>query len=87
MLAPNTQTDRALRVTLAIMLLIWNVLVSTHIETKYPSSLIEAYATPFTRLFLLGLVLLSATWCPSVGIMAALAYITLGADTIFFTSR
>lgn len=87
LISPDTQFDRALRATLAVLLLIWNVVVSTHMETKYPPLLIELYATPFTRFLLLALVLLAASWCPTVGIMAALAYISLGADTIFFTSR
>ena len=76
-----------MRAAFAILLLVWNVFVSTHLETSYPSLLIELFAIPLTRFFLLGLVILSAMWCPTVGIMAALAYISLGADTVFFTSQ
>ena len=60
-------------------------MVSTHLETPYPELLIELYAMPITRIFLLALVLLTATWCPKAGIMIALAYVCLGADVIFFT--
>jgi len=75
-----------LKLSVALILLVWNWLVSTHLETPYPSDLVEAYALPLTRLFLLGLVILSAVWSPSVGLMAALAYASLGADVIFFTN-
>ncbi len=53
--------------------------------TSYPHTLIDTYALPLTRLFLLALVLLAASWCPTVGILAALAYVFLGADTLFLT--
>ena len=87
MITPDSKGDRAMRATLAIVLLVWNIVISTHIEPPYPSNLIELFATPLTRIFLLGLVILSAMWCPTVGIMAALAYISLAADTVFFTTR
>jgi len=61
--------------------------VSTRLETPYPESLVEVYALPFTRILLLALVILSAVWCPTVGIMAALAFVCLGADVIFLTRR
>ena len=86
LITPDSNGDRMLRATFVVLLLVWNVLVSTHMETPYPSLLIELYATPLTRIFLLGLVVLSAIWCPTVGVMAALAYISLGADTLFFTA-
>jgi hypothetical protein len=58
-----------------------------HLETPYPTPLIEAYALPVTRILLLALVLLSAAWCPMVGVLMALAYVCLGADVLFFTSK
>ena len=60
-------------------------MVSTHLETPYPELLIELYALPITRIFLLMFVLLAASWCPVVGVLAAFAYMCLGADVIFFT--
>jgi hypothetical protein len=61
--------------------------VSTRLETPYPEGLVEVYALPFTRVLLLGLVILSGVWCPTVGLMAALAFVCLGADVIFLTRR
>ncbi len=86
-LAPTSETDKYLRVVAAFFLFAWNWLVATHLENPYPATLIDSYAIPLTRVGLLALVVLSAMWCPSVGIMAALAYVCLGADVLFFTSR
>lgn len=72
---------------LIIFLLFWNILVSTHLETAFPPLLVELYALPLTRVFLLLLVLASAMWSSEVGVMAALAYICLGADVLFFTTN
>lgn len=77
--------DLFLRIIVTIILSIWLVIVGFHMETSYPPALVEAYALPLTRVLLLGLVVLSSLWCPTVGILAAMAYICLGADVIFFT--
>lgn len=79
--------DTNLKIGIILGLFLWNVLVSTRLETPYPESLVEVYALPFTRILLLTLVILSAVWCPTVGIMAALAFVCLGADVIFLTRR
>lgn len=84
-LATKSKTDGFMRLTVAIGLATWLWQVGFRLENAYPASLIELYALPLTRIFLLVLVLLSAAWCPTVGILAALAYVTLGADVIFFT--
>jgi hypothetical protein len=80
LLQPTSKTDMALRLGVTLTLFLWTWLISTHLETPYHPSLIDLYATPLTRIFMLVLVLLSASWCPTVGILAALAYISLGAD-------
>jgi hypothetical protein len=54
-------------------------------ETPYPEILVELYALPAARLVLLALVIAATFWCPTVAIMMALAFITLGADVIFLT--
>ena len=79
--------DTNLKVGIILCLFLWNVFVSTRLETPYPENLVEVYALPFTRVLLLGLVILSAVWCPTVGLMAALAFVCLGADVIFLTRR
>ena len=83
-LAPKSETDKYLRVVIAIFLFTWNWLLATRLENPYPASLVDAYSIPLTRMGLLGLVVLSAMWCPTVGIMAAMAYVCLGADVLFF---
>ncbi len=87
MLEPSDKVDGYLRLTAAILLFAFNVLLATNIETPFPSLLVEAYSIPLTRIALLTLVLLSAYWCPSVGIMAALAYVSLGSDVLFFLNK
>lgn len=86
-LAPSSRVDKYLRLGVLLVFLIWNWSVSTHLETPYPADLVEAYSIPLTRIALLVLVVLSAMWCPTVGILVALSYLSLGADTLFFTSR
>jgi len=77
--------DNLIQYGIIVILIIWNWMVSTHLETPYPELLIELYALPITRIFLLMFVLLAAVWCPVVGVLAAFAYMCLGADVIFFT--
>ncbi len=84
-LLPSSDTDRTLRIVLAAFLFLWNWIIGTHLTTAYPHSLIDIYALPLTRIFLLIIVLLAALWCPTVGILAAMAYVFLGADTLFLT--
>ena len=80
-----SKSDTAGCILIISLLVLWNWQVATRIETPYPPVVVELYAIPLTRLALLSLVLLSATWSSSVGILAALAFICLGADVIFFT--
>jgi hypothetical protein len=68
-----------------VLLSLWNVLVATRMETPYPEILVEVYALPFTRLLLLGLIIALSMWDAQITILAALAFICLGADVIFLT--
>jgi hypothetical protein len=54
-------------------------------ENPYPEILVELYALPASRLGLLGIVIALSFWCPTVSIMAALAFVCLGSDVIFLT--
>lgn len=81
----STDLSNNLRLGITFILLLWNVFVSTNLETPYPSFLVDMYAIPITRLFLLATVLLTILWCPSAGIMAAFAYICLGSDVLTTT--
>jgi len=81
----DSQLETYVRLLLIIILVGWNWLIATRIETPYPSIIVDLYAVPLTRIALLCTVVLSGMWCPSIGVLAALAYICLGADVIFFT--
>jgi len=83
-LEPHSPLDK-IRLSVLILLAIWNVLVATRMKTPYPEALVELYALPATRLILLLVVLALTFWCPTVAALAALAYIALGADVIFLT--
>jgi hypothetical protein len=74
-----------MRIGMVFLFFLWTVLISTRLETPYPESLVEAYALPATRVLLLGLVILAAIWSPTVGILAAFAFVCLGADVLFLT--
>jgi len=77
--------DNQMRIGMVFLFFLWNVLIATRLETPYPETLVEAYALPATRVLLLGLVILAAVWSPTVGIMAAFAFVCLGADVLFLT--
>ena len=70
---------------LIVLLSLWNVLVATRMETPYPETMVELYALPFTRLLLLLVVIGLSMWDAQITILAALAFICLGADVIFLT--
>jgi hypothetical protein len=76
-----------IRAAMAFILILWNWLIASHLETPYPPALVELYSIPLTRIFLLGLVLFSAHWCPTVGLLTGFAFVCLGADVIFFSQR
>jgi len=84
-LEAHSELDKSLRLGALVVLAFWNVLVATRMETPYPEVLVELYALPATRMVLLALVVASTFWCPTVAVMLALAFITLGADVIFLT--
>jgi hypothetical protein len=86
-LQPTSTQDKFLRLAAVAALVIWNWYIGTSLSTPYPKPLVDAYSIPLTRFALLSFVLLAALWCPSVGIMAAFAYIALGADVMFFTNQ
>jgi len=71
-------------VGLVFLLFLWTWQVGTHLETPYPETLVEFYATPLSRIALLLFIVLSASWNRYVGIFAALAFIFLGADISVF---
>jgi hypothetical protein len=71
-LAIQTNTDgmlRALAIVVAAIVLIHS---STMFEREYSKKLTELYIHPWWRLLVVLLIVSSAMWCPSVGIVVAL---------------
>lgn len=73
-----------LKVGVVLLLVLWTWQVGTHLETPYPETLVEFYATPISRVILLLFILLTAYWNTYAGILAALALVLLGADISVF---
>jgi hypothetical protein len=69
---------------LVTIVFVWCWQIASHLETPYPPALVEAYAIPLTRIGLLCIVLLAATWDMPLGILTALAFVCLGTDVLFF---
>jgi len=84
-LEPHSELDKYFRLAALLLLFLWNLLVATRMENPYPEILVELYALPASRLGLLGIVIALSFWCPTVSIMAALAFVCLGSDVIFLT--
>ena len=82
---PYSKVDGYLRLLVASVLLGWLLFTGMRLENPYPQSLVDGYALPMTRILLLAVVLLSAAWCPTVGVLLALSYVSLGADVLVFT--
>jgi|LauGreDrversion4_2_1035121.scaffolds.fasta_scaffold3516609_1 hypothetical protein len=78
--------DFYIKLGIVFLLVLWTWQVGTHLETPYPETLVELYATPVTRIGLLLLVAATASWNTYAGIFAALAFIFLGADISVFGS-
>lgn len=84
---PQFTVDDGLRMFVTAALFVWVVFLGTDIKTAYPSMLVEAYALPLTRMLLLAFVVALTYWCPNAGILAAMAYVFLGSDTITLTTK
>jgi hypothetical protein len=84
-LEAHSELDKYFRLIALLVLFLWNLFVATRMETPYPEILVELYALPASRLVLLGTIIALSFWCPTVTIMAALAFVCLGSDVIFLT--
>lgn len=82
----SRELDFYMKASIVGILVVWIWQVGTHLETPYPETLVELYATPLSRIALLIFILLCASWNPYVGIFAALAFIFLGADISVFAT-
>jgi hypothetical protein len=86
-LQPTSAQDKFLRLAAVAILILWNWQIGTSLQEPYPKALVDAYSIPLTRFALLAFVVLAALWCPSVGVLAAFAYVALGADVSFFVNQ
>ena len=82
---PYSKVDGYLRIIVAIVISAWLLFTGLSIETPYPQNLVDGYALPLTRIILLTIVILSGAWCPTVGVLLALSYVSLGSDVLLFT--
>jgi len=67
------KVDIYLRLILVGVLFLAILLFGSVFEISYPHRLVELYAYPWWRLFLVCFVVISTWWCPRVGLLAALA--------------
>lgn len=67
------QTDQILRLSITLLLFIWNVKEGAVLHNEYPAVFVDLYMVPLWRMLLLAAVITGAMWCPSVGLMLAFA--------------
>ena len=70
---PLGTIDSTLRIVMVLGLLGWNVFEALSLRTPYPSTMVAMWDSPLWRIIVLLTVWLGAEWCPSVGIMTAVA--------------
>ena len=74
-LVPSGNIDAALRLTMTLGILGWNVFEGLSLRTPYPPSMVALWSSPFWRVILLLTVWIGAQWCPRVGAMTAIAVV------------
>jgi hypothetical protein len=84
---PSWTFDDGARLFVTAVLFAWIVAIGSDIKSAYPPVLVEAYALPLTRFLLLAFVVALTYWCPNAGVLAAMAYVFLGSDTITLTTK
>jgi hypothetical protein len=80
----SRELDFYMKAALVLLLVLWTWQVGAHLETPYPETLVELYATPTSRVGLLLFILAAAYWNPYVGIFAGLSFVFLAADMSVF---
>lgn len=79
---PSGPIDMFLRMTLVLALFGWNVFEGLSLRTPYPATMVALWESPLWRISLLLAVWLGAEWCPSLGIMTAIATVSYIVDMI-----
>ena len=70
---PSGPVDMSLRLIMILGLMSWNVFEGLSLRTPYPASMVALWDSPIWRVALLLAIWLGAEWCPSVGVMTAMA--------------
>jgi hypothetical protein len=80
MLQSSGKIDTIARLSIAILLGVWLLMVGLSFRAEYPRDLIELAGQPWWRLLMILAAVAAAFWCPRVGVLAALAVILYLAD-------
>ena len=70
---PSGPVDMSLRLIMILGLMSWNVFEGLSLRTPYPATMVALWDSPIWRVALLLAIWLGAEWCPSVGVMTAMA--------------
>ena len=65
--------DATARILVTVAFFSWNLFEGSLFHTPYPVEWVYLYKFPYWRLFLVLTLIAAASWCPTVGSMAALA--------------
>jgi hypothetical protein len=80
MLQSSGKIDTIARLSVAILLGVWLLMVGLSFQAEYPRDLIELAGQPWWRLLMILAAVAAAFWCPRVGVLAALAVVVYLAD-------
>ncbi len=80
MLQSSGKIDTIARLSIAILLGVWLLMVGLSFQAEYPRDLIELAGQPWWRLLMILAAVAAAFWCPRVGVLAALAVVVYLAD-------
>jgi hypothetical protein len=86
-LFPKTKFDATLRLIVGVTLIGWLLVYGLVYRARYPDKLVVLYNEPWWRLLLVGLVVLSAFWCPRVSALFALVVLLYFSDMDTLTSK
>jgi hypothetical protein len=72
-LSPGGVVDGTARIIVTVAFFAWNLFEGSLFHTPYPVEWVYLYKFPYWRLFLVVTLIAALAWCPTVGIMVALA--------------
>lgn len=72
--------DTTIKLFLLVLVFLWLFTAGSIFEVEYYDKLVELYTHPWWRWLLIALVIVSASWCPSLAIIFTLAIFFYFAD-------